>query len=119
MTSFSNPESAGQCTVDVQSRGDSVLVKCKGQLVFGETDALRDAVRDVLPKYKRIEIDLGEVDYMDSSGMGTVVRLYVSAKNYNCEMQLLNLAPQVRHMFGVTRILSLFEPCGEHNIRVS
>ena len=55
---------------------------------------------------------------MDSSGLGTVVRIYVTAKASNCELQLLNLAPQVRQMFGVTRILSLFEPCGEHNIRM-
>jgi anti-sigma B factor antagonist len=119
MTTLSNPKSAGECTVDVQSRGDSVLVKCKGPLVFGQAAALKDGVRELLPKSKRVVIDLGEVDYMDSSGLGTVVRLFVSAKTYDCEMQLVNLAPQVRHMFGVTRILSLFEPCGEHNIRVS
>ena len=117
MTSFSNPKSAGQCTVDVQSSGDSVLVKCKGQLVFGQTDALRDGIRDLLPKSRQVVIDLGEVDYMDSSGLGTVVRIYVSAKASHCELQLLNLAPQVRQMFGVTRILSIFEPLGEHNIR--
>lgn len=114
-----NLKPGGVCTIDVQSREDSVLVKCKGRLVFGHTDRLQKCVRELLPKSKRVVIDLGEVDYMDSSGLGTVVRIYVSAKASHCELQLLNLAPQVRQMFGVTRILSLFEPCGQHNIRMS
>ena len=119
MTTLSNPKSAGQCTVEVQSNGDSVLVKCKGQLVFGQTDALRDGVRDLLSTSKQVVIDLGEVDYMDSTGLGTVVRLYVTAKTSDCEMQLLNLSPQVRHMLGTTRILSLFEPFGDQETRLS
>jgi anti-anti-sigma factor len=56
---------------------------------------------------------------MDSTGLGTVVRLYVTAKTSDCEMQLLNLSPQVRHMFGVTRILSLFEPFGDQETKLS
>lgn len=108
----------GVCTIDVQSEGETVLVKCKGRLVFGQTDVLKERVRDLLSKSKRVTIDLGEVSYMDSSGLGTVVRLYVSAKTSHCELQLLNLTPQVRQMFGITRILSLFEPYGEHNIRI-
>ena len=94
------------------------MVKCKGRLVFGQTDILREGVRDLLPKSTRVVIDLSEVNYMDSAGLGTVVQLYVSAKASHCELQLLNLAPQVRQIFGLTRILSLFEPCGEHNIRM-
>jgi anti-sigma B factor antagonist len=117
MTSL-NSKTGCECTIDVRSESDSVLVKCKGRLVFGHTDVLNDGVKDLLPKSKRMVIDLGEVTYMDSSGLGTVVRIYVSAKASRCELQLLNLAPQVRQMFGVTRILSLFEPCGEHNIRI-
>lgn len=118
MTLSSSLKPGGLCTIDVRSEDSTVWVKCKGRLVFGHTDALKDGVRDLLPKSKRLVIDLGEVEYMDSSGLGTVVRIYVTAKASNCELQLLNLAPQVRQMFGVTRILSLFEPCGEHNIRM-
>jgi anti-sigma B factor antagonist len=116
MTSL-NSTSGGACTIDVQPEGDSVLVKCKGRLVFGHTDVLNEGVKDLLPKSRRIVIDLAEVTYMDSSGLGTIVRIYVSAKTSRCELQLLNLAPQVRQIFGVSRIISLFEPLGEHNIR--
>jgi anti-sigma B factor antagonist len=116
MTSL-NSKPGCQCTIEVQPGGNSVLVKCKGRLVFGFTDVLNECVKDLLPKSKRIVVDLAEVTYMDSSGLGTIVRIYVSAKASRCELQLLNLAPQVRQMFGVTRIISLFEPLADHNIR--
>ena len=118
MTSL-NSKSGRECSINVRSEDGTAFVKCTGRLVFGSTDALREGVSDLMPNSKRIVIDLGEVDYIDSSGLGTVVRIYVSAKASHCELQLLNLAPQVRQMFGVTRILSLFEPCGQHNIRIT
>jgi anti-sigma B factor antagonist len=111
-------KSGGECTIEVRSKDGTAFVKCKGRLVFGHTDVLSDGVRNLLPKSKRVVVDLGELTFMDSSGLGTVVQLYVSAKTSRCELQLLNLAPQVRQIFGLTRILSLFEPCGEHNIRI-
>ena len=113
-----NPKSVGECTIEVRSEDGTAFVKCKGRLVLGHTDVLSEGVRDLLPKSKRVVVDLCEVTYIDSAGLGTVVHLYVSAKTSRCELQLLNLAPQVRQIFGLTRILSLFEPCGEHNIRL-
>ncbi|MEJ2008843.1 MAG: STAS domain-containing protein [Acidobacteriota bacterium] len=118
MTASLNSKSGGKCTIDVQSEGGTVLVKCKGRLVFGQTDILKKRVRDLLPKSSRVVVDLGEVDFMDSSGLGMVARLYVAAKTSHCELQLVNLSPQVRKLFGITRVLSLFEPCGQHNIRM-
>ena len=119
MEGSSNSKSGGVCTIDVQSKDGTVLVKCKGRLVFEQTDILKDALRDLLPKSRRIVIDLSEVDYMDSTGLGRVLYLYASAKNSHCELQLVNLAPRVRQLFEMTDTLSLFEPCGEHNIRMS
>ncbi len=118
MADSSIPKSSGKCTIEVRSEDGAVLVKCKGRLVYGQTDILKEGVRDLLSKSKRVVVDLGEVDFMDSAGLGTVLYLYCSAKTSRCELQLNNLAPRVRQLFGLTNILSLFEPCGEHNIRV-
>jgi anti-sigma B factor antagonist len=112
----SNP--GAQCTIEVQTQDEMVLVKCKGRLVYGQTDVLKDGVKDLLPKTKRIVIDLSEVSFMDSAGLGTIVRLYVSAKASRCELQLVNLGPRVRELFGMARVLSLFESCGEYNVRM-
>lgn len=118
MTGSSISKSGGECTIDVRSEGETASVKCKGRLVFGQTDILKDGVRDLLPKSSRVVIDLSEVDFMDSSGLGTVLYLYFTAKISHCELQLVNLAPRVRQLFGMANILSLFESCGEHNIRM-
>ncbi|MGA8183572.1 MAG: STAS domain-containing protein [Terriglobia bacterium] len=118
MEGSSISKSGGKCTIDVRSEDDTVFVKCKGRLVYGQTDILKEGVRDLLRQSKRVVIDLGDVDYMDSAGLGTVLYLYASAKTSHCELQLVNLAPRVRQLFGITNILSLFEPCGEHNIRM-
>jgi anti-sigma B factor antagonist len=118
MTGSSNSKSGGVCTIDVRSESGTAFVKCKGRLVFGQTDILKEGVRDLLPKSTRVVIDLSEVDYMDSTGLGTVLYLYASAKTSHCELQLVNLAPRVRQLFGIANILSLFESCGEHNIKL-
>lgn len=118
MTGSLNLKSGGEFVIDIRSEGDTVLVKCKGRLVFGQTDILKQGVRDLLPKSRRVVLDLSEVNYMDSAGLGSVVRLYVSAKTSDCELQVVNLTPCVRQLFALTRILSLFEPCGKYNIRI-
>jgi anti-anti-sigma factor len=55
---------------------------------------------------------------MDSVGLGTVVSLYVSARKANCQFLVVNIRPRIRELFSVTRVLSLFEPAGEANIRL-
>lgn len=119
MRSSSISESDGGFILDIRSEGGTALVKCNGRLVFGQTDKLKNRVKDLLPQSTRIVIDLSEVDYMDSTGLGTVLYLYFCAKTSHSELQLVNLAPRVRQLFGITNILSLFEPCGEHNIRIT
>ena len=118
MTELSISNLGGKCAIDVRSENGTVLVKCRGRLVYGQTDILKEGVKDLLLTSRRVVVDLSEVDHMDSTGLGAVVQLYVSAKASRCELQLLNLAPQVRKLFGIANILSLFEPCGEHNLRM-
>jgi anti-anti-sigma factor len=55
---------------------------------------------------------------MDSMGLGTVVRLYVSAKSAGCALELINLGKGIRQIFAVTNLLSVFTIVGEHNIRM-
>ena len=58
--------------------------------------------------------DLRKVTYMDSSGLGTIVALYISAKAARSELQVVHLSKQIRELFQVTRVLSLFECGGEY-----
>jgi anti-anti-sigma factor len=78
------PESSISLTrgfrVECQECEDALVAECHGKLTFENTQALKDALRDKIPGYKRIVIDFREVPHLDSSGLGTVVGLYVSAR---------------------------------------
>jgi anti-anti-sigma factor len=53
---------------------------------------------------------------MDSMGLGSVVRLYVSCKSAGSELQLINLGPRIRQLLGMTHLLAAFTIVGENNI---
>src|SRR5208337_5137097 len=92
---------------DVERKGDLSLVKCHGRLVSGVCDVLCAKVCPLIPVSKRIVLDLTDLTHMDSMGLGTVVRLYVSAKSSGCCLELINLGKGVRQLLGVTNLLSV------------
>ena len=66
--------------VECREAGDVLTVLCHGRLTYGNAQALKDEVRNRIPGHKRLVLDLKEVPQMDSSGLGTVMALYVSAR---------------------------------------
>jgi anti-anti-sigma factor len=100
--------------VECQECQDALVAECHGKLTFENTQALKDALRDKIPGYKRIVIDFREVPHLDSSGLGTVVGLYVSARTRGCRLEIVNASDQIRNLFSMTNLLSLFEPVGRH-----
>jgi len=97
---------------------DATVVKCSGKLTSDVTAVLKAEVKGLIPQARRIVLDLSELIYMDSSGLGTVVGLYVSAKTSHCELHLVNLSPRVKELLGITRILSVYETFGEHMLKL-
>ncbi len=109
---------ASTLSLQISVTEDSALVKCTGQLVAGVTDLLSTEVKELLPRSKRIVLDLTDIRKMDSMGLGTLVRLYVTAKRAGSQIELINLSRQVRELLGITNLLSVFEICGEQGIRL-
>jgi anti-sigma B factor antagonist len=105
-------------TLEIDCAGQTAVVRCHGKLVAGVTDVLSIKVRQLIPDTKRIVLDLKELNHMDSSGLGTLVRLYVSARSAGCDLELMHLGKQVRHLLGLTNLLSVFTIVGEHNIKM-
>jgi anti-anti-sigma factor len=97
---------------DSRRTDDSVIVECHGKLTFEHAPQLRNKVRTLIPDEKRIVLDLKEVPFMDSAGLGTIVTLYVSARTRGCKIELINVSPALRSLLGMTNLLSLFEPAG-------
>jgi anti-sigma B factor antagonist len=86
------------------------VVSCSGRIVFGEEAAdLREVVKSLLQRTKEIVINLGEVSYIDSGGLGTLVGLYTSARNVGGEIKLANVTQRVRDQLQITKLITVFD----------
>ncbi|HVZ82409.1 MAG TPA: STAS domain-containing protein [Terracidiphilus sp.] len=103
-------------TFEVERKGNEALLHCHGRLVAGQTKALQEGVAPLIPACKRIVLDLTDVKMVDSMGLGTLVRLYVSCKSAGCRFELINLGKQIRDLLGVTHLLSVLTSIGESGI---
>ena len=101
--------------VDCHEIEDTLVAECHGKLTFENTPALKEAVREKIPGHKRIVIDLREVPQLDSSGLGSIVGLYVSARTRGCRLEIANASEQTRQLFSLSNLISLFEPAGRHH----
>jgi anti-sigma B factor antagonist len=93
------------------SKTDGItVVQCRGRIVFGEeADELRLAVLGLLKESKRIVLDLAWTAYIDSSGLGTLVACYISARNRGAEIKFAAVSPRARRVLAGTKVDRLFE----------
>jgi anti-sigma B factor antagonist len=106
---------ANVLTVSIEREGTTAVVRLRGRLLAGMGGQLCDKVSPLIPECKRIVLDLGEVEYMDSMGLGTMVRLYVSARAGGCSLELTHLSKRVKELLGLTHLLGVFTVIGEHS----
>ncbi|MFI5057878.1 MAG: STAS domain-containing protein [Candidatus Acidiferrales bacterium] len=100
--------------VNSYAQEGATVVECHGKLTAENAPLLKSEVREMIPNQKRIILDLKEVPLMDSSGLGTIVGLFVSARTRRCSLELINANKQIRELFGISNLLSLFEAAGRH-----
>ena len=87
------------------------ILDLSGRITLGEGSVtLRDAVQDVLAKGdKKILLNLGNVDYIDSSGIGELVSAFTSVKNAGGELKLLQLTKKVKDLLQITKLYTVFD----------
>jgi anti-sigma B factor antagonist len=87
------------------------IVDLKGRITLGEGSVtLRDTVHDLLSKgQKRILLNLGSVNYIDSSGIGELVSAFTAAKKQDGEVKLLNLTKRVHDLLQITKLYTVFD----------
>jgi anti-sigma B factor antagonist len=100
-------------TIDIAKNADSIVVVCHGRLVAGLCGALHARVKPLLAETKLVVLDLGDVTFMDSIGLGTMVSLYVSARSAGCNLELLHVGRRIREVLGITHLLQVFTIIGE------
>jgi anti-sigma B factor antagonist len=106
-------------TFEIERDGDKAVVKCHGRLVIGTADEFYHEVKLILPQTKVIVVDLEDLTYVDSLGLGTLVRLYASAKQGGCEFTLLHLGKQLRNVLKMTNLLSVFSQAEDHGVNIA
>ncbi len=86
------------------------VVDCTGRIVFGdESSLLRETVKKAVTENNRIVLNLGEVSYIDSGGLGTLVALRTTAQNAGGTIKLTNLTKRVGDLLQVTKLLTVFD----------
>jgi anti-sigma B factor antagonist len=116
---FEVSEATGpRLVLEAVARQETMLIRCKGALNSTNCGLLKTQVKGLLPAARHIVLDLSELSQMDSSGLGTIVGVYISAKNAGCVLDIINLSNRLREIFSLTNLLSLFEPCGRYNMRL-
>jgi len=87
------------------------ILDLSGRITLGEGSiTLRDSVRDVLAKgSKKILLNLAQITYIDSSGIGELVSAFTSVKNAGGELKLLNLTQKVHDLLQITKLYTVFD----------
>ena len=99
--------------LQIQNRvnGQVAILDLDGRLTLGESSVtLRDSVRGLLAGgHKNIVINMKDVDYVDSSGLGELVSAFATAKRDDAKLKLVNLAQRVHGLLQITKLLTVFE----------
>lgn len=99
-----------QLRMSTRSVEGVLIVDCSGRLVFGEESAsLRDTVKKLLLQSPRVVMNMREVNYIDSGGLGTLVSLYTTARNAGGAVKLASLSQRINDLLQLTKLFTIFE----------
>jgi anti-sigma B factor antagonist len=91
--------------------GDVSVIDVTGRITLGEgSSALRDSLRELVGKnQKKILLNLGDVSYIDSSGIGELVSGFTTVTNAGGQLKLLNLSKRVKDLLQITKLYTVFD----------
>jgi anti-sigma B factor antagonist len=97
--------------IEKRTVGDITILDCSGKITLGEgTMTVRNTVRDILKNNgKKIILNLGDVNYIDSSGIGELVSSYTTVANSGGQFKLLNLTKKIHELLQITKLLTVFQ----------
>lgn len=98
-------------TINTRESSSVSILDLSGKIILGdESSALRESIKQLLAaNKKKILLNLAEVSFIDSAGVGTLVAGYTSAKSQDGELKLANLTKRFKETLQVTRLLTVFE----------
>lgn len=98
-------------TIEERQAGEVTILALAGKLTLGEGERLlKDRISSVVRDGpKQLLLDLSEVPYVDSAGLGELVRTYTAVNRNGGQLKLLGLAKRIRDLFALTKLLTVFE----------
>jgi anti-sigma B factor antagonist len=103
--------------IDQRSVGDVVVLDLKGKITLGEGDELlKDKVNSLVNQgHRKIVLNLADVPYIDSAGLGEIVRTYTTVSRQGGSLKLLNLTKRITDLLSITKLLTVFETFESEN----
>jgi len=106
----SNPTPQRNLTIDLRVSDDGTpTLVCRGRINLENASLFRSEVKSLALQNKLVLADLSGVDTVDSSGLGSILGTYISAKSDGCELKLINVHPRVKDLLNITHLNSIFE----------
>ncbi len=97
--------------IDERAAGEVTILDLKGRITLGEGDELlKDKVNSLLNQgHKKLILNLADVPYIDSAGLGEIVRTYTTVSRQGGNIKLLNLTKRITDLLSITKLLTVFE----------
>lgn len=97
--------------IDERQVGEVMILDLKGKVTLGEGDeVLKDKINSLLLQgQKRILLNLADVPYIDSAGLGEIVRTYTTVSRQGGQLKLVNLTKRITDLLMITKLLTVFE----------
>ena len=99
-----NPVPASDLNLTTDSTATEIIVHCTGKISSNTMQSLKATIKPLFLESKTVTLDLTNVSYLDSSGLGAIVGLYVSAKAAKGQLKPINLNEHLKEIFSITRL---------------
>jgi anti-anti-sigma factor len=110
------PLSPGGLKLQSEEKPDKTLIHCEGRITAENLEAFQNEIRDLMPESRdpiaaayRIVLDLSNVSYVDSSGLGALLRVWTAARDKGCDLEIANLTPRVEKLVEMTKLDTVFK----------
>ena len=103
--------------IEERAVGDVMVLDLRGRITLGEGDELlKDKVNSLINQgQKKLVLNLADVPYIDSAGLGEIVRTYTTVSRQGGSLKLLNLTKRITDLLSITKLLTVFETFDSEN----
>jgi len=100
---------APQLKLETEKHHSQTTVRATGRVTLETSASLESALRDLIAEGQRIVLDLTNVDYVDSAGLGALVSVYMHARRTKCDLEIANPKQRIRDLFNRSGLAAVFE----------